>query len=83
MRQKYANHGTKWTKEDDERLWNLFMEKTTIEGLEKFFDRSRRAIELRLRKIEHEKESLTKEELKEEYNKAFGSKSKDLIIVGQ
>ena len=76
MRQKYANHGAKWTAEDDERLWTLFIEKTTIEELAKLFDRSKRAIELRLRKIEQEKEPLTKEEQKEEYEKAFGTKGK-------
>ena len=76
MRQKYANHGAKWTAEDDERLWTLFIEKTTIEELAKLFDRSKRAIELRLRKIEQEKEPLTKEDLKEEYEKAFGTKGK-------
>lgn len=76
MRQKYANHGAKWTSEDDERLWTLFMGKTSIEELAKLFDRSKRAIELRLRKIEQEKEPLTKEDLKEEYEKAFGTKGK-------
>ena len=76
MRQKYANHGAKWTAKDDERLWTLFIEKTTIEELSKLFNRSKRAIELRLRKIVQEKEPLTKENLKEEYDKAFGSKIK-------
>lgn len=76
MRQKYANHGAKWMSEDDERLWTLFMGKTSIEELAKLFDRSKRAIELRLRKIEQEKEPLTKEDLKEEYEKAFGTKGK-------
>ena len=74
MRQKYANHGAKWTAEEDERLWTLFLEKTTIKELSEHFNRSRRAIELRLRKIEQEKDPLTKEDLKKEYNKALGIK---------
>jgi len=52
------------------------MEKTTIEELAKLFDRSKRAIELRIHKIEQENEPLKKEELKEEYEKAFGTKGK-------
>lgn len=75
---KYANHGAKWTAEDEERLWTLFIEKTTIEELSKLFNRSKRAIELRLRKIEQEKEPLTKENLKVEYSKAFGLNKKML-----
>ena len=76
MRQKYANHGAKWTAEDDKKLWTLFMEKTTFEELAKLFDRSKRAIELRLSKIAQEKEPLKKEELKEEYGKAFRIKGR-------
>lgn len=76
MRQKYSNHGVKWTVEDDERLWTLLNEKTTIEELSKLFNRSKRAIELRLHKIEQEKEPITKEKLKEEYKKALGTKGK-------
>ena len=68
---KYANHGNKWQPEDDEQLWMMFMERTTIEELSKHFNRSKRAIELRLSKLEQEKEPLTKEELKDEYEKAF------------
>lgn len=75
-RQKYANHGAKWTAEDDKKLWTLFMEKTTFEELAKLFDRSKRAIELRLSKIAQEKEPLKKEELKEEYGKAFRTKGR-------
>ena len=75
MRQKYANHGTKWTEEDDEKLLNLFTEKTTIDELAKLFNRSKRAIELRLHKLEQEMEPLTKKELREEYDKAFGLRS--------
>ena len=45
-----------------------------IDELAKLFNRSRRAIELRLRKLEQEMKPLTKEDLKEEYDKAFGSK---------
>ena len=78
MRQKYANHGAKWTAEDEERLWTLFIEKSTIEELSKLFNRSKRAIDLRLRKIEQEKEPLTKENLILEYNKVFGLNKKML-----
>lgn len=60
MRQKHANHGTKWSLEEEKRLWALFIEKKTIEELAWIFDRSKRAIELRLHKIEQEKKPLTK-----------------------
>lgn len=76
MRQKYANHGAKWSVEDDVKYWTLFMEQTTIEELAKILDRSKRAIELRLHKIEQEKYPLIKEDLKEKYEKAFGTKGK-------
>ena len=59
MRQRYANHGTKWTEEDEEKLWILFAEKTTIDELAKLFNRSKRSIELRLHKIEQDKKLLT------------------------
>ena len=52
------------------------MEQTTIEELAKILDRSKRAIELRLHKIEQEKYPLIKEDLKEKYEKAFGTKGK-------
>lgn len=74
MRQKYVNHGTRWRSEDDEKLWILFSEKTTIDELAEQFNRSKRAIELRINKLVQEMEPLSKEELKEEYDKAFGSK---------
>ena len=73
---KYPNHGTRWTDEDDEKLWHLFSEKTTIEELAKLFNRSKRAIEYRLNKLVQEMEPMTKEKLKEEYDKAFGAKRK-------
>ena len=78
IRQKFANHGAKWTAMDDERLWTLLTEKATVEELSKLFNRSRRAIELRIRKLEQQKEPLTKEDLKEEYNKGFGLNKKML-----
>jgi diadenosine tetraphosphate (Ap4A) HIT family hydrolase len=74
MRQKYANHGTKWTEENDEKLWNLFTEKTSIDELAKLFNRSKRAIVLRLRKLEQKMEPQKKDELREEYDKGFDSK---------
>ena len=76
MRQKYANHGTRWTREDDEKLWILFSEKTTIDELAEQFNRSKRAIELRINKLVQEMEPLSKEELKEEYSKTFGQNRK-------
>lgn len=74
MRQKYANYGTKWTEEDDKRLWTLFTEKTTIDDLAKLFNRSKRAIDLRIQKLGQEINPLTREKLRKEYDKAFGSK---------
>ena len=76
MRQIYANHGAKWTGEDDEKLWNLFVKKTTIDELAKLFNRSKRSIELRLRKLEQEMNPLTQEVQKNEYNKASGQNMK-------
>ena len=74
IRQKYANYGTKWTEEDDKRLWTLFTEKTTIDDLAKLFNRSKRAIDLRIQKLGQEINPLTREKLRKEYDKAFGSK---------
>lgn len=72
VQQEYTKHYTRWTKEEDERMWSLFMENTTIDKLAKIFGRSKRAIGFRLRKIEKTMKPQTLNHLKDEYNKAFG-----------
>ena len=74
--EKCANHRSKWTKADEVRLCTLFENHATVEELATLFGRSERAIEIRLRKIEQKKTPLTREKLKEEYNKAFVSRRK-------
>ena len=58
MHQRHANHRTKLTEEEKQR--NLFVEKTTIEELANLFNLSKRSIELRPHKMEHDLKPLTK-----------------------
>ena len=74
----FSNHGAKWTEDDDKRLLILLKEKTSIDDLSKVFNRSRRAIEMRITKLGHSLAPYTLEELKKEYNKAFGTKRDNL-----
>ena len=67
-----ARRGQKWDKEDDEKLWNLLMQKTTIEELASIFQRSRKSIIYRLKKLQEE--NPMQENLFAEYNKVFSER---------
>ena len=67
-----ARKGQKWEKEDDEKLWNLLMQKTTIEELASILHRSRRSIIYRLKKLQEE--NPMQENLFAEYNKVFSER---------
>ena len=67
-----ARRGQNWEKEDDEKLWNLLMQKTTIEELASILHRSRRSIIYRLKKLQEE--NPMQENLFAEYNKVFSER---------
>ena len=67
-----ARRGQKWEKEDDEKLWNLLMQKTTINELASNLQRSKKSIIYRLKKLQEE--NPMQENLFIEYNKVFSER---------
>lgn len=72
-----ARKGQKWDKEDDERLWNLLMHKVSINELAQIFQRSKKSIIYRLRKLQ--KERPMQEDIFREYDKVFGNRISDVL----
>lgn len=67
-----ARRGQKWDKNDDERLWDLLMRKVSINELALIFQRSKKSIIYRLRKLQKEKPM--QEDIFTEYYKVFGER---------
>ena len=67
----------KWDKEDDERLWNLLLQNTTIDELALIFQRSRKSIFYRLRKLQKENPISAQEDIFIEYYKVFRNRISD------
>ena len=72
-----ARRGEKWEKEDDERLWDLLMHKVSINELAQIFQRSKKSIIYRLRKLQ--KERPMQEDIFREYDKVFGNRISDVL----
>ena len=70
------NRRKRWSKEDDERLWTMFDQKTSIKQLAKEFGRSEYAVRCRLNKMVAENPIETDEMMKE-YHKLFGKRGDD------
>ncbi len=67
-----------WTKEDDEKLWELALKGTAIENLKEIFKRSQRAIFMRVRKLQ-DANPVKFETIQEVYKEAFEDKWKNVM----
>jgi diadenosine tetraphosphate (Ap4A) HIT family hydrolase len=70
------NSHNSWTKEDDEKLWELAMKGTAIENLMEMFKRSRRAIFMRVRRLQ-DANPVKFETIQEVYKEAFENNRKN------
>ena len=67
-----------WTNEDDEKLWELALKGTAIENLMEMFKRSRRAIFMRVRRLQ-DANPVKFETIQEVYKEAFEDKRKNVM----
>ena len=70
--QPLHEEGKNGIKNDDERLWDLLMRKVSINELALIFQRSKKSIIYRLRKLQKEKPM--QEDIFTEYYKVFGER---------
>jgi diadenosine tetraphosphate (Ap4A) HIT family hydrolase len=67
-----ARRGQKWRKDDDGKLWSLLMRKVSIDELALLFQRSKKSIYYRLKKLQEENHM--EEGIFAEYQKVFGNR---------